>query len=152
MQVKNNHLLFLTYLGQEDYDCLRPLVYPQTDVILLCFSIVSPVSFENIEYKWHPESSHHIPDTPKILVGTMLDLREQRETVERLEQKGLAPITYEQGIAKARKIKAVKYMECSALTMKNLKNVFEEAIRAVLKPPVIIIPKKSRKSGTCQLL
>ena len=37
--------------GQEDYDRLRPLSYPQTDVFLVCFSVVSPSSFENIKEK-----------------------------------------------------------------------------------------------------
>lgn len=38
-------------LGQEDYDRLRPLSYPQTDVFLVCFSVVSPSSFENVKEK-----------------------------------------------------------------------------------------------------
>lgn len=37
--------------GQEDYDRLRPLSYPQTDVFLICFSIVSPASFDNVKAK-----------------------------------------------------------------------------------------------------
>lgn len=37
--------------GQEDYDRLRPLSYPQTDVFLVCFSVVSPSSFENVKEK-----------------------------------------------------------------------------------------------------
>ncbi|VDP55227.1 unnamed protein product [Schistosoma margrebowiei] len=41
--------------GQEDYDRLRPLSYPDTDVVLLCYSIDSPDSFANIEEKWLPE-------------------------------------------------------------------------------------------------
>lgn len=56
--------------GQEDYDRLRPLSYPQTDVFLLCYSIASPPSFENIKSKWISELNHHCPHTPIILVGT----------------------------------------------------------------------------------
>lgn len=43
--------------GQEDYDRLRPLSYPQTDVFLVCFSVTSPASFENVKEKWFPEVS-----------------------------------------------------------------------------------------------
>lgn len=43
--------------GQEDYDRLRPLSYPQTDVFLICFSIVNPPSFENVRSKVHAPSS-----------------------------------------------------------------------------------------------
>lgn len=41
----------ISFLGQEDYDRLRPLSYPQTDVFLVCFSVVAPSSFENIKEK-----------------------------------------------------------------------------------------------------
>lgn len=34
--------------GQEDYDRLRPLSYPDTNVILMCFSIDNPDSLQNI--------------------------------------------------------------------------------------------------------
>lgn len=52
---------WLTLAGQEDYDRLRPLSYPQTDVFLVCFSVVSPASFENVKEKWVPEVRHHCP-------------------------------------------------------------------------------------------
>ena len=48
--------------GQEDYDGLRPLSYPDTDVILMCFSIDSPDSLENIPEKWTPEVKHFCPN------------------------------------------------------------------------------------------
>lgn len=120
--------------GQEDYDRLRPLSYPQTDVFILAFSIISPSSYENVSAKWWPEISHHNPSTPIVLIGTHLDLREDPETVERLREKRMQPITYEQGCQKAKEIGAQKYMECSALTQKNLKNTFDEAIRCVIHP------------------
>ena len=55
--------------GQEDYDRLRPLSSPDTDVILMCFSIDSPDSLENIPEKWTPEVKHFCPNVPIILVG-----------------------------------------------------------------------------------
>ncbi len=69
------HLVFQVELalwdtaGQEDYDRLRPLSYPDTDVILMCFSIDSPDSLENIPEKWTPEVKHFCPNVPIILVG-----------------------------------------------------------------------------------
>lgn len=136
--------------GQEDYDRLRPLSYPQTDVFLCCFSIISPASFENVKAKWYPEVNHHCPNTPIILVGTKLDLREDKETIDRLAEKKLAPITHQQGLQLAKEIHAVKYMECSALTQKGLKAVFDEAIRAVLAPKGKS-GGKDKKSG-CSIL
>uniref|UniRef100_A0A671ESS6 small monomeric GTPase n=1 Tax=Rhinolophus ferrumequinum TaxID=59479 RepID=A0A671ESS6_RHIFE len=139
--------------GQEDYDRLRPLSYPQTDVFLICFSLVSPASFENVRAKWYPEVRHHCPNTPIILVGTKLDLRDDKDTIEKLKEKKLTPITYPQGLAMAKEIGAVKYLECSALTQRGLKTVFDEAIRAVLCPPPV--KKRKRKclllSPTCPL-
>ncbi|KAL1876280.1 Rho GTPase protein rac1 [Diaporthe australafricana] len=131
--------------GQEDYDRLRPLSYPQTDVFLICFSIVSPPSYDNVRAKWHPEISHHAPNIPIILVGTKLDLREDPQTVESLRQKRMEPVRYDDALKTAMQIKAHKYLECSALTQRHLKSVFDEAIRAVLNPkPQAKAPKKSK--------
>uniref|UniRef100_A0A8C9PFU2 Uncharacterized protein n=1 Tax=Spermophilus dauricus TaxID=99837 RepID=A0A8C9PFU2_SPEDA len=66
--------------GQEDYDRLRPLSYPDTDVILMCFSIDSPDSLENIPEKWTPEVKHFCPNVPIILVGNKKDLRQDEHT------------------------------------------------------------------------
>jgi len=46
--------------------------------------------------QWFPEVSHHCPSTPIVLVGTKLDLREDKETIDRLRDKKLSPITYPQ--------------------------------------------------------
>jgi len=134
--------------GQEDYDRLRPLSYPQTDVSLLCFSIISPSSFENVSAKWYPEISHHCPNTPIILVGTKLDMRDDTEALNRLREKSQSPISFEQGMNKQKEIGAVRYLECSALTQKGLKTVFDEAIRAVIAPS----PSKKKKSGGSKCL
>jgi Ras-related C3 botulinum toxin substrate 1 len=63
--------------GQEDYDRLRPLSYPSTDVFLICFSVDTLTSFENVKNKWYPEIQHHAPGVPFILVGTKLDVRNE---------------------------------------------------------------------------
>jgi len=133
--------------GQEDYDRLRPLSYPQTDVFLICFSLTSPASYENVRAKWFPEVSHHCPNTPIILVGTKLDLRDDKETIEKLKEKKLQPISQAQGLQMAKEISAVKHLECSALTQKGLKQVFDEAIRAVLCPKA-----KPKKKKACSIL
>lgn len=133
--------------GQEDYDRLRPLSYPQTDVFLICYSVISPSSYENVRAKWYPEVSHHCPNTPIILVGTKLDLREDKEAIEKLREKKLSALTFPQGLQMAKEINAVKFLECSALTQKGLKTVFDEAIRAVLNPP-----KVQKKKGGCLIL
>lgn len=129
--------------GQEDYDRLRPLSYPQTDVFLICFSVVSPSSFENVTSKWCPEIKHHCPDAPILLIGTKIDLREDKEALQALAENGHSPLKREQGQKLANKIRSVKYLECSALTQRGLKQVFDEAVRAVLRPQPI--RKRQRK-------
>jgi len=121
--------------GQEDYDRLRPLSYPQTDVFLICFSIISPSSFDNVKSKWYPEIQHHAPGVPIILVGTKADLRNDSAMQQTLASKGLHMVTQEEAIARQREINGVAYLECSALTQEGLKTVFDEAIRAAMRKP-----------------
>eukprot|EP01036_Dinobryon_divergens_P031942 gene31942-41436_t len=110
--------------GQEDYDRLRPLSYPNTNVFLICFSVDSPTSFENIRSKWLAEIQHHAPGVPFILVGTKIDLRK--------DSNASRCVTKAQGEALKEDLKAFKYVECSARTQEGLKQVFDEAIRCVL--------------------
>jgi Ras-related C3 botulinum toxin substrate 1 len=124
--------------GQEDYDRLRPLSYPQTDVFLVCYSIISPHSFDNVKSKWWPEIQHHAPGVPIILVGTKSDLRNDQATIQQLAAKQLHIITPEEADQRVKEIAAVKHMECSALTQEGLKNVFDEAIRAALNKPKVV--------------
>ncbi|XP_066571471.1 rho-related GTP-binding protein RhoG [Amia ocellicauda] len=128
--------------GQEEYDRLRTLSYPQTNVFIICFSIGSPSSHANVRHKWQPEVSHHCPSVPVLLVGTKCDLRADLETVKKLKEQGLAPTTFQQGSALAKQIGAVKYLECSALQQEGVRDVFAEAVRAVLNPVAKKNPKK----------
>jgi small GTP-binding protein len=112
--------------GQEDYDRLRPLSYPSTDVFLVCFSVALPASFENVTQKWIPEVHHHCPGVPCLIVGTQTDLRDDAQVMERLQRQKQQPITNEHGECLARELGAVMYVECSALTQKGVKNVIDE--------------------------
>ncbi|KAF9530084.1 signal transducer [Crepidotus variabilis] len=118
--------------GQEEYDRLRPLSYPESDVILIVFSVDFPTSLGNVLDKWYPEVSHFCPDTPLLLVGTKTDLRSDSTTIRMLSAQGQAPITPEQGAAVAKEINA-GYKECSAKTGKGVKDVFEAALRESMK-------------------
>jgi small GTP-binding protein len=112
--------------GQEDYDRLRPLSYPQTDVFLVCFSVTSPASFENVREKWFPEVHHHCPGVPCLIVGTQTDLRDDQSVREKLGKQKMSPVKKEDGERMAKELGAIKYVECSALTQYKLKDVFDE--------------------------
>lgn len=123
--------------GQEDYDRLRPLSYPNTDVFLICFSVDSPTSLDNVKNKWYQEINKYAPNTPFILVGTKLDIRESKkgETSELF-------VTKAQGEELKKELGAFQYVECSARTQVNMKQVFDEAIRCVLIEKSKAGPKK----------
>ncbi|KFM68168.1 Cdc42-like protein, partial [Stegodyphus mimosarum] len=126
--------------GEEYYDHLRPIAYSETDVFLVCFSVVSPSSFENVKEKWIPEITRHCQETPFLLVGTQIDLRDDVETVEELAKNKQKPITYQQGEKLAKELKAVKYVECSAKIQEGLRNIFVDAILTALS-----FPRKKRR-------
>lgn len=138
--------------GQEDYDRLRPLSYPQTDVFLACFSVVSPSSFDHIHHKWYPEILHHCPGVPIILVGNKTDLREEPNIIAHLQSERMAPITKAQGIEMAQKINAIKYVECSAKTQRGLKEVFHTAAEVVVCPEIYRPNLAKKKKKICTLL
>uniref|UniRef100_A0A8C6XJR7 Ras homolog family member J n=1 Tax=Naja naja TaxID=35670 RepID=A0A8C6XJR7_NAJNA len=129
------HLLGLyDTAGQEDYNQLRPLSYPNTDVFLICFSVVNPASYHNVQEEWVPELKVCMPHVPYVLIGTQIDLRDDPKTLARLIYMKEKPLTYEHGIKLAKEIGAQCYLECSALTQKGLKAVFDEAILTIFNP------------------
>ena len=85
--------------------------------------------------QWVPEITHHCPKTPFLLVGLEIELRDDPEIIEKLAKVKQEPVTVDEGEKLAHELRAVKYIECSYLTQKGLKNVFDEAILAALEPP-----------------
>ncbi|XP_067684037.1 rho-related GTP-binding protein RhoA-B-like [Haliotis asinina] len=134
--------------GQEDYDRLRPLSYPDTDVILMCFSIDNPDSLENIPEKWNPEVKHFCPSVPVILVGNKKDIRNDDHIKAELARNKQFPVKTEEGRQMAERIGAEAYLECSAKTKEGVREVFETATRAALKSK----KKKKSKKMKCKIL
>ncbi|RMZ12944.1 hypothetical protein D0860_02767 [Hortaea werneckii] len=131
--------------GQEDYDRLRPLSYPDSHVILICFAVDSPDSLDNVQEKWISEVLHFCQGLPIILVGCKKDLRYDQKTIEELHKTSQKPVTPEQAEDVRKKIGAQKYLECSAKTNEGVREVFEHATRAAL-----LTRKKEKKK--CMIL
>lgn len=144
--------------GQAEYDRLRPLSYPQTEIFLCCFSVISPDSFYNVKSKWIPEILHHSPkDILILLIGTKTDLRDDLHVLDELAEKNTKPISVDQGIKLAKELGAIQYLECSAASQVGVKEIFDYAIRAVLDPPnlkendeidTVGVPGQSKQNST----
>ncbi|CAF0720796.1 unnamed protein product [Adineta steineri] len=119
--------------GQEDFDRLRPLSYPDTNVVLICFSVDSPASAINTIEKWMPEVRHFCDQCPVILVACKKDLRTDAKTIEKLKKEGEAIVTNEVGRRIAAQIRADAYIECSARTHEGVQDLFLQAARLSLK-------------------
>ncbi|KAL4884713.1 small GTPase superfamily [Aspergillus karnatakaensis] len=124
--------------GQEEFDRLRALSYEDTHVIMLCFSVDSPDSFENVASKWTEEISENCPGVKLVLTALKCDLRKDENSNDNPNV-----ITYEQGLAKAKEIGAVKYLECSAVQNRGIREAFYEAAKVALEV-------KAQNSGSSQ--
>ncbi|XP_076605412.1 rho-related GTP-binding protein RhoV-like [Chaetodon auriga] len=119
--------------GQEEFGHLRSLCYAHMDVFILCFSLVNPVSFDNVTSKWIPQIRAGNPTSPIILVGTQSDLRHNVDILIHLDQRSTKPVHFNRARRLAHTIRAHDYLECSALTQHNLKDVFDSAVFAAIK-------------------
>ncbi|XP_056863770.1 rac-like GTP-binding protein ARAC1 isoform X1 [Raphanus sativus] len=140
---------YIVLTGQEDYNRLRPLSYRGADVFILAFSLISKASYENVSKKWIPELQHYAPGVPIVLVGTKLDLRDDKQFF--IDHPGAVPITTAQGEELKKLIEAPAYIECSSKSQENVKGVFDATIRVVLQPPKQK-KKKSKAQKACSIL
>ena len=69
--------------------------------------------------------------------------RNDKKELAKLAKDKQEPVTEEQARKMQRDIGALEYVECSAMTRENLKEVFDEAIKAILLAPEPE-PKKKR--------
>ncbi|CDR42446.1 CYFA0S09e03774g1_1 [Cyberlindnera fabianii] len=111
--------------GQEEYDRLRPLSYPDVNVLLVCYAVNNSISLQNIRDKWAPEVKHFCPGVPIIVVGTKTDLLNSGENSE--------VVSFQEADYLAREIGAVHHIRCSAKTTENVNQIFNTAITTAMK-------------------
>ncbi|KAK2780962.1 Rho GTPase [Onygenales sp. PD_12] len=132
--------------GQEEFDRLRALSYDDTQAIMLCFSVDSKDSLENIESKWMAEIAEHCAGAKIVLVALKCDLREEvdeKDDNTDSQQPPKTVIKYNDGLAVAKRIGALRYLECSAMRNRGVNEAFTEAARVALT----VKPAKSSDSG-----
>jgi len=130
--VDNTHIELSLWdtAGQEEFDRLRSLSYSDTHTIMLCFSVDSRDSLENVEQKWVGEIADNCQGVKLVLVALKCDLREDAE--HEGPEKSSEYIKYAEGLAVAERIKALRYLECSAKINRGVNEAFSEAARVAL--------------------
>jgi small GTP-binding protein len=111
--------------GQEDYDRMRSLSYPKTDVFIVCYSVISPNSFSNVKYKWRYELKELAPTVPKILVGLKNDLRDDPQFTNFVDK------TEADEFAKANSFEA--HCLCSSLNREGTSELLNIAIKTAIE-------------------
>jgi len=141
--------------GQEEYDKLRYLSYPNTNVFLVCFSVVSKSSFDNVKLKWLKELAEYSAGTPVILVGTKVDLRDDPEFASKISKEDI--VTQEMGEHLCQEIGGKAYIETSARLATNVSQIFEKAVEVkfgATKTTVVgnnTKPASNEKGGCCNV-
>ncbi|EEQ35317.1 RHO3 [Microsporum canis CBS 113480] len=101
--------------GQEEFDRLRALSYDDTQAIMLCFSVDSRDSLENVESKWLAEIGENCPGAKIVVVALKCDLREEandeKDDGSTAQPQPKPAITYNEGLEVAKRINALRYLE-----------------------------------------
>lgn len=119
---------------------------------MLCYSVDSKDSLENVESKWVGEIADNCPGVKLVLVALKCDLREVSDEDEDGANEEGAPrekkpmINYDQGLEVARRINASRYLECSAMRNRGVNEAFTEAARVALSV------KKDREDSKCVVM
>ncbi|KDN52352.1 hypothetical protein K437DRAFT_254334 [Tilletiaria anomala UBC 951] len=119
--------------GQEDFDKLRSLSYSDTHCVIICFSVDRRISLENVENKWVPELQENCPGVKVVLAALKCDLRSEGAFLEKLAQRGETPVDYEDGLAVAKRIRAARYLECSAKCNRGVEECFVESTKVAIE-------------------
>ena len=129
--VKNEEAYVMSFFNIDERNDFN-----EANVCILCYSIVSSSSFQNIENKWVPEIQKQFPGRPIILVGTKSDLRVEAED---------NCIQQSQVNGKAIELNCISHLECSALKQEGLESLLQNIITAYLNS------YQSNSSKTCPM-
>lgn len=137
-------LEFWDVRSEEGHDRLRPLYYPQTDLVIFVFSIASQQSFICLKEKWIPELWHYIPGLPALLVGTHAEARDEEYDVDEKSGQKVKTSKEEVGMKEIKKlvkemeklmkgyggsVPSITYLECDAREADDLEGIGEEVCR-----------------------
>ena len=121
-------------------------MYTHTNILFIITPYYTSILTQaNIKEKWMGELGEHAKGIPFVLVGTKTDLRDDENTQRELAERDQTTVTRTQGAELAEEIKAVAYVECSAMEGSGLKEVFHGAVRAALA-------NREKKKGKCAIL
>jgi small GTP-binding protein len=152
MEIDGNSLeiIFWDTASQSDYDRLRPLSYPDSAIIAICFAVDDPESFDAVSDQWYPEVLHYCskPKVPILLIGCKTDLRKNLPSPSSTDTLKNA-ITAQQGHAMAERIEAVGYLECSSKTGERVDDVLMMIARVVISWDPL---RPRSQKGSCLIL
>jgi small GTP-binding protein len=135
---------------QEEYDRLRPLSYPEANLVFICFKVTNIKSFENVKKKWLEEIRFHLNDIPIVLVGLQIDWRDDEDCIKKLN--GVPPISYEQGLNLSKEIDSLCYCENSAKKRTGLEETFKKGFESYIKKYIYKKDKHVRVHHNCLLM
>ena len=145
----------LTYhdtAGQENYDRIRPLSYPNTDVFILTFAINNRISFANVK-DWFQEIRKYCPQPPVILAGLKLDLRNNRQSMDNHWLEVDPFISNVEGEKLAKDLGCYGYHECSAKKSQGVNELLEKiALEAAIEYLNPVRPVRRRRFATLRNL
>lgn len=119
-------LFLIDTAGGQDYDDMRPGIYPGTDIVIITFSCCNTESLRNVQRRWWPEVRQYLPNVLIFLVCAQIDRRDPAKQQEASELVTPRPLTTrKEGRDMAKLIGAYAYLETSALDGIGITELFD---------------------------
>ncbi|KAG2381718.1 hypothetical protein C9374_006102 [Naegleria lovaniensis] len=130
------HIRYYDTRGRRDEDNFRWLYYPQTNLFVICCSLSSKESIENVENRWFEVIRYKykmIPFASFIVVGLKCD----DPNAEKDARKVFKTVTYSPGFG--------GYVQCSSLTQQGIMELKE----LIIQVGVENLLERNKKEGCC---